>query len=206
MQRNTLPRAALALGLLAMFVHAPGLAQEQSKLSAEEAHKIGVVPGQDFDAGKLDPAVAKGLEQSVQIALETLQAAAKTAGKPVNGWYVPPMNVGEFGTDYGLRAVVALIGLGANLPADAIYPNAFVDGDGKPLSGAHRYVVHFDKGQTPSANAFWSMTMYDAQSFMVENPINRYDIAGWMPLKYHTDGSLDVYVQKGSPGKDKEAN
>lgn len=50
------------------------------------------------------------------------------------------------------------------------------------------------------------MTMYDAQSFMVETPINRYDIAGWMPLKYNQDGSLDVYVQKDSPGKDKEAN
>jgi hypothetical protein len=99
------------------------------------------------------------------------------------------MIVGEFGTDYGFRAVVALIGLGANLPANAIYPNAFVDGDGKPLSSAHRYVVHFDKGQTPPANAFWSLTMYDAQSFMVENRINRYDIAGWMPLKFNKDGS-----------------
>ena len=116
------------------------------------------------------------------------------------------MIVGKFGTEYGFRAVVALIGLGANLPADAIYPNAFTDGDGQPLSGAHRYVVHFDKGQTPPANAFWSMTMYDAQSFMVENPINRYDIASWMPLTYNKDGSLDVYVQKDAPGKDKEAN
>ena len=168
--------------------------------------KIGVVPGQDFDPGKLDPAAAKGLEKSVQVALEKLQAAAKTAGKPVNGWQIPPMIVGEFGTDYGFRAVVALIGLGANLPADAIYPNAFTDGDGKPLSGANRYVVHFDKGQTPPANAFWSLTMYNAQSFFVENPINRYNIAAWMPLKYNKDGSLDVYVQKDSPGKDKEAN
>ena len=168
--------------------------------------KIGVVPGQDFDPGKLDPAVAKGLEKSVQSALEKLQAAAKTVGKPVNGWNVPPMMVGEFGTDYGFRAVVALLGLGANLPADAIYPNAFVDGDGKALSGGHRYVVHFDKGQTPPANAFWSLTMYDAQSFMVENPIDRYDIASWMPLEYNDDGSLDVYVQKDSPGRDKEPN
>ena len=168
--------------------------------------KIGVVPGQDFDPGKLDPAAAKGLEKSVQVALEKLQAAAKTAGKPVNGWQIPPTKLGEFGTDYGFRAVVALIGLGANLPADAIYPNAFIDGDGKPLSGANRYVVHFDKGQTPPANAFWSLTMYNAQSFFAENPINRYNIAAWMPLKYNKDGSLDVYVQKDSPGKDKEAN
>jgi len=168
--------------------------------------KIGVVPGQDFDPGKLDPAVAKELEKSVQVALEKLQAAAKTWGKPVNGWNVPPMNVGEFGTDYGFRAVVAFIGLGANLPADAIYPFAFVDGDGKPLHGANRYVVHFNKAQTPPANAFWSLTMYDAQSFPVENPINRYTISSWMPLTYNKDGSLDVYVQKDSPGKDKEAN
>jgi len=168
--------------------------------------EIGVVPGQGFDAGQLDPAVAKGLEQSVQIALEKPQAAAKTAGKPVNGWYIPPMNVGAFGTDYGFRAVVALIGLGANLRADAIYPMAFTDGDGKPLNGANRYVVHFDKGQTPPANAFWSLTMYNAQSFMVDNPINRYDIASWMPLEYNEDGSLDVYVQRDSPGEDKLAN
>jgi hypothetical protein len=168
--------------------------------------KIGVVPGQDFDPGKLDPAVAKGLEKSVQVALERLEAAAKTWGKLVNGWNVPPMNVGEFGTDYGFRAVVAFIGLGANRPADAIYPFAFVDGDGKPLNGAKRFVLHFDKGRTPPANAFWSLTMYDAQSFPVENPIDRYTISSWMPLKYNKDGSLDVYVQTDSPGKDKEAN
>ena len=68
--------------------------------------KIGVVPGQDFDPGKLDPAVAKGLEKSVQITLEKLQTAAKQLAKPVNGWQVPPMKVDQFGTNYGLRAVV----------------------------------------------------------------------------------------------------
>ena len=168
--------------------------------------KIGVAPGQDFDPSKLDPEVAKALHESVRLALEKLQAASKTWGKPVNGWNVPPKNVGEFGTDYNFRAIVAFIGLGANLPADAIYPFAFVDGDGKPLSGANRYIVHFDKGQTPPANAFWSLTMYDAQNFPVDNPINRYTISSWMPIKYNADGSLDVYVQKDSPGTKKEAN
>jgi hypothetical protein len=168
--------------------------------------KIGVVPGQDFDLGKLEKAVAKELESSVQGALGKLQAAAKSWGKSVNGWNVPPMNVGQFETDYSFRAIVAFIGLGANLPADAIYPFAFLDGDGKPLNGANRYVVHFDKGQTPPANAFWSLTMYDAQSFPVDNPINRYTISSWMPIEYNPDGSLDVYVQNGSPGRDKEAN
>jgi hypothetical protein len=58
----------------------------------------------------------------------------------------------------------------------------------------------------PPANAFWSVTMYDAQSFLVANPINRYNIAAWMPLKYNPDGSLDIYIQRDSPGKEKEAN
>jgi hypothetical protein len=168
--------------------------------------KIGVVPGQDFDPNKLDPEVAKALDNCVGLALEKLQAASKTWGKPVNGWNVPPANVGKFGTDYNFRAVVAFIGLGANLPADAIYPFAFVDGDGRPLSGANRYVVHFDEGQTPPANAFWSLTMYDAQNFPVDNPLNRYTISSWMPLTYNVDGSLDVYVEKDSPGKKKEPN
>jgi len=168
--------------------------------------KIGIVPGQDFDAAKLDPFVAKALEPSVKTALAKLQAAGKTLGKPVNGWNSLPMNLADFGTDYGTRAVVALIGFGANLPADAVYPSAFTDGDGKPLDGANKYVLHFDKGQTPPANAFWSLTMYDAQSFFVENPINRYNIAAWMPLKYNKDGSLDIYIQRESPGKEKQAN
>ncbi|HTL00469.1 MAG TPA: DUF1214 domain-containing protein, partial [Pseudomonadales bacterium] len=168
--------------------------------------KIGVRPGQRFEVGQLEPAAAKGLENCVQSALQKLQAAAKTTGVPVNGWNVAPMTLGAFGTNYGLRAVIALVGLGVNLSADAIYPTAFVDGDGKPLSGANRYVVHFDKGQTPPANAFWSLTMYNAQNFMVENPLDRYDIAGWMPLTYNADGSLDVYIQRESPGKEKESN
>jgi hypothetical protein len=168
--------------------------------------KIGIVPGQDFDMSKLDPAIAKGLEGSVQRALEKLQAAAKETGKLVNGWNVLPMNLADFGTDYGLRAVITLIGFGANIAADAVYPSAFVGGNGKPLSGANRYILHFDKGQIPPAKAFWSVTMYNAQSFMVANPIHRYNIAAWMPLKYNKDGSLDIYMQREAPGKDKESN
>ena len=116
------------------------------------------------------------------------------------------MVLGNFGTDYGTRAVVALIGLGANLPADAVYPSLFVDADNQPLDGAHKYVIHFDKGQTPPVNAFWSITMYNADSFFVANPINRYALSSWMPLKKNADGSLDLYVQAESPGKDKASN
>ncbi len=168
--------------------------------------KIGLVPGQDFDIAKLDPEVAKALDGSVQQTLEKLQAAAKKAGDLVNGWNILPKNLANFGTDYGTRAVVALIGFGANIVEDAIYPSAFIDSDGQPLNGANKYTLHFDKGQTPPTNAFWSLTMYNAQSFFVDNPLNRYNIAAWMPLKYNKDGSLDIYIQRESPGKALESN
>jgi hypothetical protein len=172
----------------------------------EKLKAIGVVPGEKFDAAKLDPAVAKGLEQSVSVALDKLLAASKEVGAPVNGWRIPPMVLGNYGSDYGARAVVALVGLGANLPQDAVYPSAFVDGEGKSLDGANKYVIHFDKGATPPVNAFWSITMYNPESFFVANPLNRYAISSWMPLKKNPDGSLDLYVQHESPGKAKESN
>ena len=106
----------------------------------------------------------------------------------------------------GTRAVVALVGLGATLAADAGYPSAFVDGAGKTLSGANRSVLHFDKGQEPPVRAFWSVTLYDPSSFFVANPINRYAVSSWMPFKRNAEGSLDLYIQNASPGKDREAN
>ncbi len=172
----------------------------------EKLKTIGIVPGEKFELAKLDSPTAKGLEKSVEVALEKLQAASKESGAPVNGWRVPPMILGNYGSDYGVRAVVALIGLGANLPQDAVYPSAFVDADEKPFDGANRYVIHFDKGSTPPVDAFWSITLYGEDSFFIANPINRFAISSWMPLKKNADGSVDIYVQHASPGKDKELN
>jgi hypothetical protein len=193
------------LGRLAQLLKANPPPASEAPVLAKLA-KLGVVPGEKFDPSKLDPAVAKGLMNAFPVAMEKLEMASKESGAPVNGWRVPPMVLGNFGTDYGTRAVVALVGLGANLPADAVYPSAFVDADGQPLNGAQRYVLRFEKGAEPPVNAFWSVTMYDAQSFFVENRINRYAISSWMPLKRNADGSIGVYIQNESPGKDKEAN
>jgi hypothetical protein len=101
---------------------------------------------------------------------------------------------------------VALVGLGANQPEDAIYPMNLADAGGKPMTGAKRYVLHFKRAELPPVDAFWSVTMYDAAGFQVANPINRYAIGDRDALKYNADGSLDLYIQSGSPGKDKEAN
>jgi hypothetical protein len=98
---------------------------------------IGVIPGQPFDPCKLDPAVAHGMENALTAATAALQDQAKQIGTSVNGWRIPKMNLGAFGTDYETRAFIALIALGANLPEDAFYPTSFVDADGTPLSGAN---------------------------------------------------------------------
>jgi hypothetical protein len=165
------------------------------------------VPGKAFDAGSLDPAVAKGLERGVSDAREKLIAEAKKPrGKTINNWSVMIDKMGRYGPDYEFRAVIALIALGANLPEDAIYTRATVDADGKPLTGASQYVIRFPKGQTPPVEAFWSVTMYNSKQFFVANPIDRYAIGDRDKLKFADDGSLTLYVQNESPGKDKESN
>src|SRR5271167_714250 len=188
--------------MAAMMKYNPPPARDAAALA--EIARIGLIPGPDFAMTKLDPQVAQGLDGCVQKAIRLLRDGARDLGKQVNGWTIPPKDLANFGTDYGVRAVVALIGLGANLPADAIYPTAFYDGEGRPLAGSFNYLLHFDQGQMPPASAFWSVTIYNAESFFVDNPINRYNIAGWMPLKYNGDGSLDIYIQQKSPGADKE--
>jgi hypothetical protein len=104
------------------------------------------------------------------------------------------------------RAIVAQVGLGANLPEDAIYPVNLADEAGKSLDGSNRYTLHFDKGAAPPADAFWSVTLYDSEGYQVANALNRFAVSSWMPFKTNADGSLDLYFQNKSPGADKEAN
>jgi hypothetical protein len=167
---------------------------------------LGIIPGKPFDLRSLDPGVAKNLEGCVRRGLAVIRAEAKKPqGKVVNGWEFTS-NVGRYGTDYLWRAVVAHIGLGANLPEDAVYPRATKDSDGQPLSGAHPYVIRFAQGQLPPVEAFWSITLYNSQQFFVPNALNRYALGDRDKLKFEDDGSLAIYVQNHSPGKDRESN
>ena len=167
--------------------------------------KIGIVPGQDFDVNKLDPTVTKALPGIPKAAQEKIMAELKNLGAPVNGW-VYSTKLGVYGTEYLARALVTAIGLGANRGQDAIYPTSETDADGKPYDGANKYVVHFDKGEMPPVDGFWSLTMYDAEYFFVPNKLNRNTLSQRNKLKANPDGSTDLYIQKDSPGKDKESN
>jgi hypothetical protein len=167
---------------------------------------IGIVPGKDFDIKAQEPAIVQALERAVREGRAKLAAAAKQPkGKVVNGWTFM-LDPGRYGTDYLNRATVAALALGANLPEDAIYPRTTTDAAGQPLTGANRYVLHFPKGQTPPVSAFWSVTMYNAKQFFVENPRGRYALGDRDKLKSNADGSLDIYIQHDSPGPEREAN
>jgi hypothetical protein len=129
-----------------------------------------------------------------------------TLARVANGWSMNTDTMGVYGNYYLKRAIVAQVGLGANLPEDAIYPLNLGDETGRPLDGANKYTLHFDKASLPPVNAFWSVTLYDSEGFQVPNTLNRFAVSSWMPFKYNADGSLDLYFQNESPGKDKEAN
>jgi hypothetical protein len=175
---------------------------DDARMAAEIA-KIGIVPGEELDrsrlpvlGGKLDPKLAL-LEM-----VETMKAK-----KPVNGWLYWISDAGSYGTDYGQRAMVTLIGPGLNFPQDAVYPFSEKDERGDKYDGAsHKYVMRFEKGQMPPVKGFWSLTMYDPEFFFVPNPINRYELSQRNPFVTNPDGSVDLYLQAESPGKDKEPN
>ena len=119
-------------------------------------------------------------------------------------WSYPPLNLGRYGTDYNTRAAVAMVGLGANLPEDAMYPNTVLDHQGQALNGKHRYRLHFAANALPPVKAFWSITAYGADEFLIDNPLQRFAIGDRDPLVFNADGSLDLWVQA-TPPSQKEA-
>ena len=126
--------------------------------------------------------------------------------RSVNGWETNTDSIGVYGNFYLKRAIVSMVGLGANQPDDAIYPLNVADGNGQPLDGTHDYILHFEQDQLPPVDAFWSVTMYDAEGFPAANPINRFAIGDRDDLTYKEDGSLDLYVQHDGPGDGHASN
>lgn len=165
--------------------------------------RIGVAPGQPPDWGPLDRmAVSLGR----WIAERRVRRELAQPRDRVNGWSTPPSMLGDYGSHYNIRAVVAMVGLGANLPADATYPNTRIDGDGQPLHGSQRYRLHFAPGQLPPVRAFWSLTAYGADDFLIANPLNRHALGDRDALVFNADGSLDLWVQADPPPTDQRSN
>jgi hypothetical protein len=168
--------------------------------------KIGFEVGKTFDLNKADPVVQRTLASAPGEAQRLMAWKEPTIARVANHWSLNTDTMGVYGNYYLKRAIITQWGLGANLPEDAIYPSNLGDEAGKPLDGANKYTLHFEKGETPPANAFWSVTLYDAEGFQVPNPLNRFTLSSWMPLEYNGDGSLDLHFQNESPGEGMEAN
>ena len=165
--------------------------------------RIGLEPGKSLAGSK---ASAELLMRGAAAGLKLMHDKMPTMARVTNGWQMNTDTMGVYGNYYLKRAIVAMAGLGANQVDDAIYPINITDADGKPVTADNRYVLHFDKAELPPVGAFWSLTLYDAEGFQVANPINRFAIGDRDPLKYNTDGSLDLYIQNENPGPDKESN
>jgi hypothetical protein len=180
----------------------PAPARDQQILA--ELRTIGIGPGLHPSTEHLSAAVLAGLAKAAdngyEYVHETRTTYAAESAVQHHGWFVPSSDTGDFGTDYTWRAIVALFGLAANKPAEAIYVIGVVDQTEQQLDGANAYVIHFPAGGLPPAHYFWSLTMYDDSFYLVPNPINRYSIGNRTPgVVYNSDGSLDVYLQHTAP-------
>src|SRR6185436_1045054 len=203
-QADTMPTGKyFAYAAELMKLHPPHLT-DQPILA--QMKRIGVEPGQSFDIEKVPPAVKKALEGAPAAAQKLMQWKLPTIARVANHWSMNTDTMGVYGNYYLKRAIVTQQGLGANLPEDAVYPLNLGDEAGRPLDGANKYSITFDKGAAPPVNAFWSITLYDQEGFQVGNVLNRFAVSSWMPFKYNADGSLDLYFQNESPGKGLEAN
>ncbi|MQY30141.1 DUF1254 domain-containing protein [Nocardia aurantia] len=155
---------------------------------------IGVRPG-----GTVEGQPADALDQGIAAAQKRLQEYHNPAAKNENGW-IFATNVGAYGTDYDLRAYTAKVGLGANLAEDAVYPSTFgvADADGTP----RRYRIRFERDQLPPTAAFWSLTAYGSDNYLVDNPAGIYSVGHQTPVEPGPDGRVTIAVQHEDPGPD----
>ena len=161
----------------------------------------------EFDYHGFTPQVQDAIREGVAAGHQQIEERGNRLGTTIDGWdYTPPM--GNYGNDYLFRSAVAWKFIYTNSPEEALYPIANVDSEGEALTGAKDYVLHFPPGQFPPVEAFWSITMYHADTrLMVHNRIERYSIGDRTKgLKHGKDGSLTIYIQHQSPGPEKEAN
>ena len=158
--------------------------------------KAGIGPGES----PTDQALVAAVRAGKRVVAGAERRGNRIGAKRNNGWLVPGRYIGAYGTNYLGRAVIATAALGANTPPETVYPLAVDDVKGRPLSGRHRYAIRFPRGQLPPANAFWSVTIYGKDRYLVPNPIDRYAIGDRTKgLRRGRDGSLTIYVQHARP-------
>jgi hypothetical protein len=184
---------------------------EEQAIRAKLA-RIGVGPGKSFAFKELSAEHKAAILLGMKEGEKKVEGAGTTIGKKINGWHVGSAfgDRAFYDGNWLLRAAAAKAGIYGNDAAEAMYPMTRTLADGTPLDGSrHKYTLTFAKDQYPPVNAFWSVTMYDGKTqLLIKNPIDRYLINSPMlpGMQKNADGSLTIYVQKDSPGSDKESN
>lgn len=173
---------------------------------------IGIAPGKKFDIQSLSPELQQAMVEAMKAGDKKVDTYLASGMTDANGWQLGslPGDRDHYNGDWVMRAATAKAGIYGNNAAEAVYPLGRLDNNGNTIdTSKNNYTLTFPAGQMPPVNAFWSVTMYYGKSqLMVENPINRYLVNTAMAsqMKKNADGSLTIYIQKDSPGKDKEAN
>jgi hypothetical protein len=167
---------------------------------------LGVGPGLSPEDAGLAPDVLAALYKGVADRAAALPLASRlyayTEALKTQGWLLPEDNIGDYGTDYEFRAIIATVGLGANTPEEAIYPAGIADGDGQLFDGASDYRLTFPPGEEPPTKYFWSITMYDANGYLVSNAANVYSLGpSHPPLVRRPDGSIVIAIQRTAPAE-----
>ncbi len=162
---------------------------------------IGIEPGRPFELPK-DNFVLKQKLEAVPRIIHKRMRDRKSKGDTslmINNWTMLTSKLGDYRDDYLMRSYVSFVGLGANLAQDAIYPFTTIDADGHPLDGAKEYFIHMESHELPPAKAFWSLTAYNEDDFLIENEVNKYAINSKDSLQYNADGSLDLIISASPP-------
>ncbi len=178
-------------------------ASNDDKAAVENLASLGIVPGEEFDVNSMNPLKAFLIGQAISLANNKLHEAIDTqsTSPKENGWMMWRDTIGQPGTNYNVRAGIAMAGLGALPITEAAYASASSDKNQLTLTGTNQYKIHFPKEQMPPVKAFWSLTLYDVDGFLVETSINRYLLGDRDALTYNDDGSLDIYIQHNTPTK-----
>jgi hypothetical protein len=176
----------------------PRLGNPMDEAMAGWLREIGMDPATRFDWDKLSPQARRGLDRAVEDGHRIIAERMPRAVPIANNWQLARLDKRKSG-DPVIAAAAAMLGLLWNPREVSTYDVAFVDGAGTPLDGSNRYVVRFSP--TPPVNAFWSMTMYSAQTMIfVPNALNRYSVGDRTKgMVYGKDGSLTVYLQANEP-------
>ena len=159
-------------------------------------HQIGLSVGGGFEWQALDEPTRRGIARAIKTGAQVVDSKWASAGQTVNGWKYTFAG-GRAGYDPGLRAALVKYELGAQLSDQVLYPNTSVDDKGEPLSGANKYVLHFDAGKLPPVSVFWNMAMYGSDMLFVENESRRYSIGSFARHR-HPEGQAVRYVELAS--------